>query len=145
MLTHTGGDTYAGYHVQVDEIVSSIKIVIPCTWWDMKATTYQLTIYFRICLQVPVGETNCPLCSTWRHLLAWDTIWLLEYQCWGSVTFWCGSGSRSGSPNPYLWLMDPDPTTFFKDFKDFIKKFLFIYFSYNLPIGTSSSDFKILC
>ncbi len=27
------------------------------------------------------------------------------YQCWGSVTFWCGSGS----PDPYLWLIDPDP------------------------------------
>jgi hypothetical protein len=50
-------------------------------------------------------------------------------QCWGSVTFWCGSGS--GSPDPYLWLMDPDPdpdtdpipdpTPFFNDFKD-VKK-----------------------
>ncbi len=28
-------------------------------------------------------------------------------QCWGSVTFWCGSGS--GTPELYLWLMDPDP------------------------------------
>ncbi len=28
-------------------------------------------------------------------------------QCWGSVTFWCGS--RSGSRDPYLWLVDPDP------------------------------------
>ncbi len=28
--------------------------------------------------------------------------------CWGSVTFWCGSGSGSGSPDPHLWLMDPD-------------------------------------
>ncbi len=27
-------------------------------------------------------------------------------QCWGSVPFWCGSGS----PDPYLSLMDPDPT-----------------------------------
>jgi hypothetical protein len=41
-------------------------------------------------------------------------------QCWGSVTFWCGSGSA----DPYLWLMDPDPyptldpTSFFSDFKD---------------------------
>ncbi len=28
------------------------------------------------------------------------------FQCWGSVTFWCGSGSEY----PYLWLLDPDPT-----------------------------------
>jgi hypothetical protein len=40
-------------------------------------------------------------------------------QCWGSVTFWCGSGS----PDPYLWLMDPDPdpASFFNDFKE-VKK-----------------------
>ncbi len=28
-------------------------------------------------------------------------------QCWGSVTFWCGSGP----PDPYLSLMDPDPVS----------------------------------
>ncbi len=53
-------------------------------------------------------------------------------QCWGSVTFWCGSGS----PDPYLWLMDPDPdstsnpTPFFVEFQD--GKFFCIYF-FNLP------------
>ncbi len=40
-------------------------------------------------------------------------------QCWGSMPFWCGSGS--GSADPYLWLMDPNPTSdqtpFFGDFK----------------------------
>ncbi len=48
-------------------------------------------------------------------------------QCWGSVTFWCGSGS----PDPYLWLMDPDPTPdpnpFFIDFKDAKKKFPYFF------------------
>ncbi len=57
-------------------------------------------------------------------------------QCWGSVTFWCGSRSRS--PDPYLWLMDPDPvpdldptpdsTPFFIDFKDAKKYFFSPYF-----------------
>ncbi len=28
-------------------------------------------------------------------------------QCCGSMTFWCGSGSGSGSADPRLWLMDP--------------------------------------
>jgi hypothetical protein len=28
----------------------------------------------------------------------------------GDLTFWCRSGS--GSPDPYLWLMDPDPIPF---------------------------------
>ncbi len=27
------------------------------------------------------------------------------WQCYGSMTFWCGSGSS----DPCLWLMDPDP------------------------------------
>ncbi len=51
-------------------------------------------------------------------------------QCWGSVTFWCGSGS----PDPYLWLMDPapdptpDPTYFFNDFKDAKNNIFFILF-----------------
>jgi hypothetical protein len=39
-------------------------------------------------------------------------------QCWGSLKFWCGSGS----PDPYLWLMDPDPTPSFNEFKDLKKK-----------------------
>jgi hypothetical protein len=30
---------------------------------------------------------------------------LSRKQCWGSVTFWYGSGSE----DPYLWLTDPDP------------------------------------
>ncbi len=38
-------------------------------------------------------------------------------QRWGSVTFWCGSGFA----DPYLWLMDsdptPDPTPFFSDLR----------------------------
>ncbi len=45
---------------------------------------------------------------------------LSRLQCWGSVKFWCGSGS--GSPDPYLWLIDPDPTPFFIDF-NFLLKF----------------------
>jgi len=51
-------------------------------------------------------------------------------QCWGSVTFWCGSVY----PDPYLLLMDPDPdptpdqTPFFHDFKDFEKIIFHIFF-----------------
>ncbi len=55
--------------------------------------------------------------------------------CWGSVTFWSGSGSRSSYP--YLWIMDPDPapdpTPFFSDFKDAL----------NLSAGTLSSVLKL--
>jgi hypothetical protein len=54
-------------------------------------------------------------------------------QCWGSVTFWCGAGS--GSPDPYLWLMDPVPdrdptlnTTPFFIVLRMQKIFLFSYF-----------------
>jgi hypothetical protein len=51
-------------------------------------------------------------------------------QCWGSVTLRCRSGS--GSPDPNLWLMDPDldptpdPTFFFIDFKDKKKSCFFL-------------------
>ncbi len=37
-------------------------------------------------------------------------------KCGGSMTFWCGSGS--GSANPSLWLMDPDPAIFVTDLQD---------------------------
>ncbi len=42
-------------------------------------------------------------------------------QCWGSMTFWCGSGSA----DPCLWLMDPDPAIFFIDLQDANKKLIF--------------------
>jgi hypothetical protein len=66
-------------------------------------------------------------------------------QCWGSVTYWCGSGSL----DTYLWLMDPapdpdptpHPTPFFSDFKDVKKLIFFIIFF--LPTGTLSSVLKI--
>ncbi len=57
-------------------------------------------------------------------------------QCWGSVTFWSGSGT----PDLYLWLMDSDPapdsdptqdpTTFFNDIIDVKKKFIFFLVTY---------------
>jgi hypothetical protein len=47
-------------------------------------------------------------------------------QCWGSVTFWRGSGT--GSADPYLWLMDPDLTPFFSDFKDAKKNYFYHFF-----------------
>jgi len=52
--------------------------------------------------------------------------WVDKEQCWGSVTFWYGSGD----PDPYIWLMDPDA-------KKLI--FFFTFFSLNLPVGTWSS------
>ncbi len=46
-----------------------------------------------------------------------------EYQCCGSMTVWCGSGSA----DPCLWLMDPDLAFFGIDFQD-AKVFLLITF-----------------
>ncbi len=68
-----------------------------------------------------------------------------EIQCEGSVTSWC----RSGSPDPYLWLIDPDPdptpdpTPFFIDLKN-AKKYLFSYFFLITCPGTSSSVYFLL-
>jgi hypothetical protein len=55
-----------------------------------------------------------------------------SYQCWGSMTFWCGSGSGCGSADPCLRLMDPgpdsdpdvdpDPSIFIIDLQDANKK-----------------------
>jgi hypothetical protein len=52
----------------------------------------------------------------------------LQKQCWGYVTFWCGSGSNSGFGS------------FFSDFKDAKNNF---FSSYNLTAGTFSSVLKI--
>ncbi len=43
-------------------------------------------------------------------------------QCYGSMIFWCGSGS--GSADPRLWLMDPDPDIFFIDLQDANKELI---------------------
>jgi hypothetical protein len=51
-------------------------------------------------------------------------------QCWGSVTFWCGSGSADS-------YLRPLPDSFFYDFR--MQKIFYIVFSYNLPAGTLSS------
>ncbi len=45
------------------------------------------------------------------------------HQCSGSMTFWGGSGS--GSADPCLWLMDPDPAVFVIDLQDASKKLIF--------------------
>ncbi len=63
-------------------------------------------------------------------------------QCWGSVTFWCGSGSVplanvSGSGSGSNSRSD----SFFQWLKRCKKKFIF--FSYNVPTGISSSALKI--
>ncbi len=42
-------------------------------------------------------------------------------QCCGSITFWYGSGSG----DPRLWLMDPDPAIFVVDLQDANKKLIF--------------------
>ncbi len=44
-------------------------------------------------------------------------------QCSGSMKFW--GGSESGSADPCLWLVDPDPAIFFIDLQDASKKLIF--------------------
>ncbi len=45
------------------------------------------------------------------------------------VTFWCGSVS----PDPYLWLLDPDPTPFSIDFKDAKQNVVSYFFLITCP------------
>ncbi len=51
-------------------------------------------------------------------------------QCCGSMTFWCGSGSA----DPCLWLMDPDPSIFIIDLQDatknYFKKRFFLHITF---------------
>ncbi len=42
------------------------------------------------------------------------------------LTFWCGSGSESGSADPCQWLMDPDPAIFVIDLQNANKKLNFL-------------------
>ncbi len=63
------------------------------------------------------------------------------HQCCGSMTFWRGSGS--GSADPCLWLLDPDPSLFIIDIQEAnkkinLKKFVCIL----LFEGTFTSFFK---
>ncbi len=53
----------------------------------------------------------------------WTWLGITWYQCCGSMTFWVGSGS--GSADPCLWLMDPDPSIFVIDLQDASKKLIF--------------------
>ncbi len=60
------------------------------------------------------------------------------------MTFWCGSGSRSGSTNPCFWLIDPDadPSIFIIDLQDANKKLfkkVFLHISFE---GTFTSFCK---
>ncbi len=50
----------------------------------------------------------------------WDPGSFPQHQCCGSMTFWCGSGSE----DPCLWLMDPDPAIFIIDLQDAKKNLL---------------------
>ncbi len=60
------------------------------------------SIYVRMIL-IPVPY----LVSTiWKNARIFTATYLLHSQCCGYMTFWYGS--RSGSADPCLWLMDPD-------------------------------------
>ncbi len=74
-----------------------------------------------------------------------DGICISLLQCCGSMTFWSGSGS--GSADPCLWLMDPDPAFFVIDLQDASKKLIFntIFFCLLLFKGKFTSFFKIKC
>ncbi len=53
----------------------------------------------------------------------------IRHQCSGSMTFWRGSGS--GSADPCLWLMDPDPDS--APAPDAIRILLFSSLTFKMP------------
>ncbi len=83
-------------------------------WYHDNSISNQFYLpYCEICVR---GYNNCdmqPYLNLWKK------------QCCGSMTFWGGSGS--GSADPCLWLMDPDPdpAIFVIDLQDASKKLIF--------------------
>ncbi len=78
----------------------------------------------------------------WALVLCVSVVFDFVYacnQCCGSMTFWCVSGSA----DPCLWIMDPDPAIFVIDLQDAnkkrIKKNSAYYF---LKVPTFTSFFK---
>jgi hypothetical protein len=63
------------------------------------------------------------------------------FQCCGSMAFWCGSGS--GSADPCLWIVDPDPAYYLINLQDANKKLIEKkkFFCFLLFEGTITSCF----
>ncbi len=84
-----------------------------CDWWSRKRMTeereHTMMSFFRraftVSLQMKVVLRSGQRC--------------------GFMTLWFGSGSGSGSVDPCLWLMDPDPAIFVIIVQDANKKQIF--------------------
>jgi hypothetical protein len=76
--------------------------------WISEWKLYYMEIYFwkmlpESCFTAGAGGRGVPDLPWSRHHCQ-ASLEVPTYQCWGCVTFWCGSGSA----DPYLWLTDPD-------------------------------------
>ncbi len=71
------------------------------------------------------------------------------WQCCGSMTFWCGSGSGSRSMDPCIWLMNPDPAIFIIDLQDAnikqIKKKIFSAYYFLKVVGKEKWGVSGVC
>ncbi len=76
-------------------------------------------------LSAPPGGCRLFMIVAERHRLLISWVLICEIQCCGSMTFWDGSGSA----DPCLWLMDPDPdpAIFVIDLQDASKKLIFCH------------------
>jgi hypothetical protein len=69
------------------------------------------------------------------------------FQCSGSMTFWCGSGSADPCSDYWIRIRmrgDPDPAIFIIDLQDVNKQLIFLtkFFCLLLSDGTFTSFFK---
>ncbi len=97
-------------------LVSSLRIRIPKTCGLEKARELDLLLNSKLAAQLFTRTSVCNIycvatlypegMSGGANSMMWgaSSSWT---QCCGSMTFWGGSGS--GSADPCLWLMDPDP------------------------------------
>ncbi len=94
---------------------------LPQTW---KITEEVFVNCFQLFIVLWTCDSPCRFRIPTRRLgaLRWCCCVAPWSQCWGSVTFLCGC--ISGSPDLYLWLMDPDPgmTPFCSDFNSRMQK-----------------------
>ncbi len=118
--------TYHLTQVYQDPAVSRISSPICCLYYFIRLKyTYFLYFISNVVKGRTSAHTSMELEDLFEdgktkipHIFFRTVVWFLMVistiistyeQCCGSMTFWGGSGSRSGSADPCLWLMDPDP------------------------------------
>jgi hypothetical protein len=83
-----------------------IDLALPCFMYNKARVRIEIGIEIKSRTRIRIGINTLPIrktghaCGTLQILRQPKLGGSRSYQCWGSVTFWCRSGS--GSPDLYL-------------------------------------------